>query len=69
MTDSEKLRAAIKLSGYKMVFLAEKLGITPQGFYKKVANRSEFKASEIHTLSQLLGLTPDAREAIFFAGE
>lgn len=67
MTDSELLRAAIRSSGYKMSYLAEKLGITPQGLYKKIGNQSEFKASEILILTQILGLSHRERESIFFA--
>jgi DNA-binding phage protein len=67
MTDSALLRAAIRSSGYKMSYIAEKLGITPQGLYKKIENRSEFKASEILILTKVLGLSSKERESIFFA--
>lgn len=67
MTDSVLLRKTIERSGYKLRFLAERLGITYQGFLKKLNNETEFKASEIQTLYQILGMTEAEREAIFLA--
>lgn len=69
MTNTELLRQKIEESGYKMRFLAEKIGVTYQGFLYKVNNRSEFKASEIKTLCLLLSLSDKEREAIFFADD
>ena len=66
MTDTDLLQQKIRNSGYKFVFIAEKLGITYQGFLNKLYNKSEFKASEIRTLSELLSLDKEDREAIFF---
>lgn len=66
MTDTMMLREKIDLSGYKIRFIAEKLGITYQGFLNKVNNKTFFKADEICQLSQLLNLTTDEREKIFF---
>lgn len=68
MTDSAMLRKLIERSGYKQRYIAERLGITYQGFLKKLNNESEFKASEIQILYKLLGMTEAEREAIFFAG-
>lgn len=67
MTNTQLLRLKIEASGYKMRFLAEKIGVTYQGFIKKLNNKSEFKASEIKTLCLLLHLNDKERESIFFA--
>lgn len=67
MTNTELLRAKIDQSGYKLRFVAKQIGITYQGLLNKINNRSEFRASEIQTLYNLLGLTEEEREAIFFA--
>ena len=40
--------------------------ITYQGFLKKINNESEFKASEIKGLQDLLNLTDETRDKIFF---
>lgn len=66
MTDSDSLRKEIKNSGYLYKFIASKLGITTYGLQRKIDNLSEFKASEIAILSQLLNLTESKRTAIFF---
>ena len=54
MTDTIALREKIKESGYKLVFIANKIGLTYQGFLKKLNNDSEFKANEIQGLCDLL---------------
>lgn len=66
MTNTKLLRDKIEQSGYKLRFIAAKVGITYQGFLKKMNNESEFKASEIQTLYDLLHLNEEEREAIFF---
>lgn len=66
MTDTALLRKKIELSGYKMVYIAKRIGITYQGFLKKVNNESEFKASEIQTICALLHIDSREKEAIFF---
>ena len=67
MTNTTLLRRKIDKSGYKLIFIAEKCGLTYQGFMKKVNNETEFKASEIQTLKELLNLTTEEVNAIFFA--
>ena len=66
MTNTELLREKIDQSGYKLQFIAEKIGITYQGLLNKINNRSEFRASEIQVLYDLLSLTEDERVSIFF---
>lgn len=67
MTNSSLLRDAVKRSGYKMSYISDRIGLTYQGFLKKVNNETEFKASEIQRLCELLTLSEDERTAIFFA--
>ncbi|MCI7631615.1 MAG: helix-turn-helix transcriptional regulator [Oscillospiraceae bacterium] len=69
MTDTELLRKKIKQSGYKIQFIAKKLGISYQGLLNKINNKSEFRAKEIQILHDLLNLTEDERVAIFFTRE
>lgn len=69
MTNTTKLEMAIARSGLTKRFLAEKLGLSNMGLYKKINNFTEFKASEIEILSELLKLTPYERDAIFFASD
>lgn len=67
MTNVETLKAKIEASGITIAFLARKLGISREGLYLKLNGTTEFKASEIATLSETLHLPPDQRDAIFFA--
>ena len=69
MTDTIALREKIKESGYKLVFIANKIGLTYQGFLKKLNNDSEFKANEIQGLCDLLRIDTGGKEAIFFYTE
>lgn len=69
MTNKELLEKAIREKGLKKAFLAEKIGLTPAGFYNCLNNKAEFKASQINTLCDLLGIEDlQTKEAIFFAG-
>lgn len=66
MTNTALLREKLDESGYKLRFIAKQIGITYQGFLKKINNESEFKASEIKGLQGLLNLTDEIRDKIFF---
>lgn len=67
MTDTKRFRCAVTRAGLKYKHIAKQLGITPYGLQKKIDNKSEFKASEIHKLSQILKLADEERSQIFFA--
>ena len=54
MTNTALLRKKIDESGYKLRFIAKQIGITYQGFLKKINNETEFKAKEIMILCDLL---------------
>ena len=67
MTNTSLLEKYIEKSGYKKSFIAEQLGLTAYGFMLKVNNKSEFKASEMTILSELLKINAKDKDAIFFA--
>jgi hypothetical protein len=67
MTDPRLIREAILESGLKKYFIAEKMGISRYSLLLKIDNRRKFKASEIGTLCDLLGLDMAARDRMFFA--
>ena len=67
MTDVELLNTRIDESGLKRNYIAEQLGITPQGFYLKTSGKNEFTASQIQKLCDLLKITTQKEiKAIFF---
>lgn len=69
MTNTKLLEDAIDRSGLKKGWIAARLGISRGGLTNLVANRAEFKASQIQLLCDLLGLTTAQRDAIFFAAD
>lgn len=57
MTDSEALNKVIENSGLKLTFIARALKLSREGFYKKLNNQTEFKASEIVKMQEILNLS------------
>ena len=66
MINVELLKNKIDESGYKLKFISKQLNITYQGFLNKINGSSEFKLSEISYLTDLLKLTIEEKELIFF---
>ena len=66
MTDTVALRAVIADSGLKYKALAEIMGLSPYALQLQIDNESEFKASEIDTLANALGMDMRQRDSIFF---
>lgn len=60
------LKDAMDARGVTAAFLAKKLGISENAFYFKRTGRSEFKQSEIKTISKVLGLDGVEILEIFF---
>jgi len=69
MTNTKLLRERINDSGYRIRYIASRLGLSYQGFQNKVNNVSEFKATEIKELCDLLKIDALEKEQIFFAPE
>lgn len=68
MTNKELLVEIIEKSGLKKKHIAKTLNLTVAGLQKKINNDSEFKASEIEMLCELLNIkTAKMKDAIFFA--
>lgn len=66
MTDTKKLKAAMILKGITSGELADRIGISRQSFSYKMNNLREFRAKEISAISQVLELTLNEKEEIFF---
>lgn len=68
MTNSEMLESIIRESGIKRSAILKATGIKAYSTLRdKIWNRTEFTASEILRLCEILHLSNDQREAIFFA--
>lgn len=69
MLNTKLLEKRIDDSGMTMVAIAEKTGILRETLYNKLKGSSEFKASEISSISRVLGLSSSDRDAIFLKME
>lgn len=67
MTDKKRLKTVIEKSGLKISFIAEQLGISRAGLFKKLNNDNEFKVSEVYKMQKILGMSDKDRDSIFFA--
>lgn len=60
------LKEIIKESGYKLSYIASKLGISRYSLSNKINNVTEFTQSEIVKISKLLKINTDDISNIFF---
>lgn len=67
MTDKNLLQYFIKRAGFKNKDIAEAIGITPAGYTLKISNKSDFRQREIKTICDMLSLTAEERDRVFFA--
>lgn len=66
MTDTDRLNQKIKDSGIKKNWISEKCGMSYNSFLNKLNNKTDFTAPEISTLKDVLGLSPQEVNDIFF---
>lgn len=66
MANKDLLKGKIYGMGYTVGSFADVLGITRQMFYKKVRGDVEFRASEIKRIHDILQLSVNERDKIFF---
>ena len=66
MTDTIEFEIALKRAGLTKKKVAQSLGISEMGLYQKVNNITEFKASEISKLYELLNLSNLAEQQKIF---
>ena len=68
MVNTELLERAIRNSGKRKTYLAEKIGCTIQSFRMRCTNKYDFKSSDIDILCNELGISKlTDKERIFFA--
>lgn len=60
------LKDKIRDSGISITHIAKSLGISRAGLYLKLNGATEFKASEIVKLRELMRLTAEEQEQFFF---
>ena len=69
MTDTLELELAITRAGITKRDISKILETSEACLYKKINNRSEFKASEIEKLKKVLSLSEKERNKIFFSSK
>jgi putative transcriptional regulator len=69
MTDTARLKDIIAKSGLKKTFIADKLGISYQGYCNKENGKSEFLQSEIVTMKSILNLSNKDISEIFLSNK
>ena len=67
MVNTQLLDEKIEKSGLKIGFIVDKLGISWNGFNKKRAGKTPFRAAEIYVIGDLLSLNDAEKDEIFFA--
>ena len=67
MVNYDLLRECIRKSGLRISFICDRLGLSREAFRLKMNGSREFKVSEMKILCDVLELSPDMRDAIFFA--
>lgn len=66
LTNTLELKAAIMRAGITQREVAELIGMSYYSFHLKLHNAREFKASEINALYDVLNLTLEEQQKIFF---
>lgn len=66
MTNTKLFEDVVRESGLKKGFLAEKCGLSRAGFRNCVVGKAEFNARHIIILCELLNISPEMKERIFF---
>lgn len=67
MTNCAKLKMSIEASGLKKTYIAERLGLSYQGYLKKENGINQFVSSEIKTMKDLLHLSDKEVGEIFLS--
>lgn len=65
MLNAELLKSKINKSGISITAIASKLGLSREAVYHKMKGKSEFSATEIVVLTEVLHLSRDERDKIF----
>lgn len=66
MGNMTMLRDKIKESGISFTAVADKIGVSRETLYNRINGESEFKASEIACLTNMLQLNKSEQDNIFF---
>ena len=66
MTDFKLLAEKVKESGITITAMAKKCNMSRETYYNRMNGIGDFTASEIYALTNVLNLSRDERDIIFF---
>lgn len=69
MTDTEELKRLIRRKGFTLEELSQKIGLSKTSLSYKINNKIDFKTKEIKKIQNILNLTDEQRDFIFFGLE
>lgn len=69
MVNTNLFKAALVRNGMNTQDLAERIGMLRQSLSYRINNIVEFRISEVEKISQILGLTLEEKNLIFFANQ
>lgn len=67
MTNLEELKRAIQNSGIPITIISKRTHMNRRSLYNKINGKTEFKVSEMDSLSKVIGLNEKKKSEIFFA--
>ncbi len=67
MFNSKLLKAKLIEKGISVLQICEEINVCETTYYRKVARNGDFSRCEIQAISNLLSLTDDEKNKIFFA--
>lgn len=67
MTNLEELKKAIRNSGIPITIISKRAHMDRRSLYNKINGKTEFKVSEMDSLSKIIGLNEKEKSEIFFA--
>lgn len=69
MVNTNLFKAALVRNGMNTQDLAERIGMLRQSLSYRINNIVEFRISEVEKISQILGLSLEEKNLIFFANQ
>lgn len=67
MTDVALLRETMRQKGASVAYIARLIGKSEQAIHNKLNGKSEFLISEVKVIREVLQLTDEERDKIFYA--
>lgn len=67
--DRNMLKSVLVKNGDNVAALADKMGLSVAGLYRRIDGKTQFTYKEIKAIKDIYGLSPEEIDAIFFTSE